>query len=476
MGKSKNQKSAAEEAAKQVPNDNTTVETPEVKVVNPTKINGLSQGEKVAFLTAVQKERDEIRNTGEGNFLKEHVKGLSIIAQAAILDIAAGEIACGTSAMGFILAKNEESYNALLSMAAAQGIKLPAFKTLPAPTKEQLKAVGLEAIEPANAILVTIDKKNVSDETKKQKTEEKILTSKAVDNPVDIKDEEQLRASLAAMLIKSVKDGIDRPDTRVQRTIKFYRGYLTIQANKIENAEEKKAALEKVSNASRIQLLTEISEIVGSCPFAINGVAKFLRNYTNETNSPISAFCLYRKSAVPESDGTIDDSYLADVVRILIVWSCNSQIAECQSLIDTNKKVVKNEKGAAKVATETSIRVNEEKIKELHGIIDIVTNPSFEVVDNLVEDYNVENEESVHYKLAHRIVKNIMGSYYPDVDPEKIDKDVMLRNVQQRAGIIINLFRDTLTQSLSYSEANIIPMVEVTEKKDEKKNEEPSKN
>lgn len=472
----KNKKSAAEEAAKQTP-DNTVVETPDVKVVNPTKITGLSQGEKVAYLTAVQKERDEIRNAGEGNFLKEHVKGLSIIAQAAILDIAAGEIACGTSAMGFIIAKNEESYSALLGMAAAQGIKLPAFKTLPSPTKEQLKSVGLEAIEPNNAVLVKIDNKAVSDDTKKKKTEEGILVSKAVDNPAEIEGEEQLRASLAAMLIKSVKDGIDRPDTRVQRTIKFYRGYLTIQANKIEDAEEKKAALEKVKNSSRIQMLTEISEIVGSCPFAINGVAKFLRNYTNETNSPISAFCLYRRSAVPEGDGTIDDAYLADVVRVIIIWSCNSQIAECQSLIDSNKKLAKNEKGSAKVATETSIRVNEEKIKELQGIINIVTNPSFDVVDNLIANYNSENKESVEYKLAHRIVHNIMGSYYPDVKSEELDENIMLNNVQQRAGIITNLFRDSMTQSIKYNEANLVPMAKKeAEKEEETEKEEPSKN
>jgi hypothetical protein len=63
-------------------------------------------------------------------------------------------------------------------------------------------------------------------------------------------------------------------------------------------------------------------------------------------------------------------------------------------------------------------------------------------------------------------VDNIVKTYYPDVDQTKVDKDAFLKNVQQRAGIIINMFRDPLSQSIAYSEANI---VELTEKPAEEK-------
>jgi hypothetical protein len=61
------------------------------------------------------------------------------------------------------------------------------------------------------------------------------------------------------------------------------------------------------------------------------------------------------------------------------------------------------------------------------------------------------------------------------MDIKKLDVDVMLKNVQQRAGIIINMFRDPLTQSIAYKESNLTDMVEV-ETKEEKPETEESKN
>jgi len=488
MANDNKKKSAAQKAAEAAPEQNPTEEA-RVKVVTATKVKGLSQGEKVAYLTAVQKERDEIRNSGEGNFLREHVRGLSIIAQAAILDIAAGEIACGTSAMGFIIAKNEETYSALLSMAAAQGIKLPSFKSLPTPTKDQLKAVGLEDVAPDNAVLVKIDKGDVSEETIDKKKKEVAAVAKAVENPAEIKNAEQLKASLTAMLVKPATEGsIDRPDARVQRTIDFYRGYLTIQAN---HAEKKKEELKKVKELSRTDMLNQISEIVGPCPFALKGAAFLLRKVTNETGSPISAFCLYRRGSVPTGGNPADDQYLADVVRIILIWSCNSQIAEfkstvkdCEKIIKKNEELVKANKD--KVAAAAVKEWNRQrdgynlKIQELENILNLITSPSLDVVDNLIDDYNAENTESEHYKLAHRIVKNILDTYYPNTDIKKLEKETMLKNVQQRAGIIINMFRDPLNQSISYKESNLTEMVEIEapaeEKGEESKGEEAPKN
>ena len=50
----------------------------------------------------------------------------------------------------------------------------------------------------------------------------------------------------------------------------------------------------------------------------------------------------------------------------------------------------------------------------------------------------------------------------------KLDETVMLKNVQQQTGIIINMFRDPLSKSIDYSPANLVDMVE---KKDEQKEE-----
>ena len=448
------QQAAQQAAAQQAPAGGSPFEE---KVVNP-QTKGLTQGEKVAYLGALQTERAFMMNNMEKPS-QVMIDGLTMLAQATIVDIGIGEIASGTSAVGVISVINEKNYGFFRDMAQEMGVALPEFKALPAPTEEQLKKAGIVGALPG-AKMITIEKKNVSKEAIEKKKEEIRATEKAVENPADVKNQDQLKASLTVLLSKPVadKNNANRPDPRVQRTIDFYNGYLTIQANHSENKEE---ALKAVKAKSRVELLTEISEIVGPCPFALSGISKFLRNYTQETGSPLSAHCFYRRCAVAKG-ADVDDQYVADIVRTILIWSCKSNIAEFTSSIAKQKEHLKNEKGAAKTATETAIRYNEKQIEEMNAIIEMVTNPSFDIADNVITGYAAD-EKSSEYKLSHRVVDDIIKTYYPEYKDEnkaKLDEDIMLKNVQQRAGIIINMFRDTLTQSITYSPANLIDMVE----------------
>jgi hypothetical protein len=453
----KNNKSAAQKAAEQ---QAAAQQAPaDGKVEMPTTGNpatkGLTQGEKVAYLGALQTERAYMMSNTE-NPSKVFIDGLTMLAHATIVDIGIGEIATGCSAVGYIATINEQNYGFFRDMAAEMGVRLPEFKALPAPTEEQLKKAGISGALP-NAKMIVVSKKNVEKDAIEKKKEEIRATEKAVENPADVKSDEQLKASLTAMLIKPVSDDENKtkPDPRVQRTINFYNGYLTIQANNSENKEE---ALKKVKEKSRIQLLTEISEIVGPCPFALSGIAKFLRNRAFETGSPISSYCFYRRCAI-EKGKDVDDQYVADLVRTILVWSCKSNISEYTKLLETQEKNVKNEKGAAKTATEAAIRYNKTQIEEMKRIIDEVSEPNFDCVDSLIEDYG-SDEKSEKYALSHRVVDDIMKTYYPDVDRTKVDEMSMLAAVQQRAGIIINMFRSPLNQNQAYCEANLSDIVE----------------
>ena len=452
-------KAAEQAAAKQAPaQEEHKVDMPNV---NPNT-KGLTQGEKVAYLGALQTERAFMMSHMEKPS-QVMIDGLTMLAQATIVDIGIGEIATGVSAVGYISTINEKNYGFFRDMAAEMGVALPEFKALPAPTEEQLKKAGIAGALPG-AKMITINKKDVSKEAIEKKKEEIRATEKAVENPADVKNQDQLKASLTALLVKPVadKDNANKPDPRVQRTINFYNGYLTIQANAAENKEE---ALKAVKEKTRIQLLEEISEIVGPCPFALNGIAKFLRNRAFETGSPISAYTFYRRCAIAKG-ADVDDQYVADIVRTILIWSCKSNIAEFTKLLEVQEKNVKNEKGNAKTATEAAIRYNKTQIEEMNRIIAMVTNPELSDVDSLIEDYK-SDEKSEKYAIAHRIVDDIMKTYYPDADRNKLDEDVMLKNVQQRAGIIINMFRDSLSKSINYSESNLVDMVE---KKEEPKN------
>lgn len=441
---------------------------------NPAS-KGLTQSDKVAYVAALQNERSFMLGNIE-NPSQTTIEGLTMLAQATILDIAIGEIASGSSAIGCIVTANENNYKALQAMAYERGVKLPEFKALPQPTAEQLAKNGIVGLLPADARIATISKESVSQETINKVKKEKETVAKAVTNPTEITNEEQLKESLTAMLVKPIVEGKDGPSARLERTIKFYRGYLTIQANKIEKEDEKKAALEELKAKTTVQLLNEIADLVGSCPFVLHGAAYMMRKFVAETGNPLASFCLYRRTAVAPADGSENDQYFADIVRTLALWSCKGRIAdiernikEAERLIKKNQAIVdKDEKSSeAKVSKAAIKKWNDEinnkynpEIAALREIIENIINPSFDVVDNLIADYNCENEENENRKIARRMVDDVMKTYYKGVDREKLDQDVMLKNVQQRAGVILNMFRDPLSKSIGYSEANIIDMVE----------------
>lgn len=473
MAKKEQGAAAAAAAAQEAPEK----KNPQIKINNNNNpaTKGLTQGEKVAYVAALQTERAFMLGNVE-NPSKTTIEGLTLLAQATILDIGLGEIISGTSAIGCIVTANENNYELFKAMAYERGVKLPEFKALPQPTEEQLAKTGIVGLLPSETRVVTISKENVAEETVKKVKKEKEAVAKAVTNPAEVTTDEQLKDSLTAMLVKPITEGKDGPSARLERTIKFYRGYLTIQANKIEDKDQKEAALKEVKDKTMVELLNEISDIVGSCPFVLHGAAYLLRKFVAETGNPLASFCLYRRTASTSADGTHDDKYFADIVRTLIIWSCKGRISdiqrnikEAERLIKKNQDIVdKDGKSSdAKISKAAIKKWNDEidnkykpEIAALEKLIAETTNPSLDIVDNLIEDYNSENEESENHKLARRMVDDVMKTYYKGVNREKLDQEVMLKNVQQRAGVILNMFRDPLSQSISYKESNIVEMVE----------------
>lgn len=478
--KSAAQKAAEEEAAQQAAQNAKNTEKEKISLTQAiamSKDKSLSSGEKVILANLVQEAW--IKDPKYASI----VDGASILRDALMGDVIVTQIINGVDTFAMIVRKDEQRYLAIKSMLASQGISLPEFKALPAPTREQLDQAGVKLL-PGEAAVVTVKAEDVSEEAKKQKKAEKKIadSAKTLDNPALIENEEQLKASLTALMVKPIVNGSDKPDARIQRTILFYKGYLTIQANKAENKDE---ALKQVKEKSLATMLNEITQIIGPCPFSLKGVAGFLRKNATETGSPISSFCLYRRTADKAKDGSVDEQYLANIVRTLITWSCNSHIAVAKKAIKDFEKLIKVNEEANKTADKATQKVNNSAIKkekeeiakneaviaEMDAVINSVVNPSFDVVDHLIEDYKSENKESEPYKLSHRIVSDIMKTYYPEYKDKNLDEDVMLANAQQYAGIIVNMFRDSLSQSISYKKANLVDMVEV-----EKPAEEEAKN
>ena len=482
----KKNKTAAESAAKaaaeqQVPETKTVEEPSFAKVVTLSKDKSLSSGEKVILANLVQEAW--VKDPKYASI----VDGAVILRDALMGDVIVTQIVNGVDTFAMIVRKDEQRYLAIKSMLASQGINLPDFKALPAPTEEQLKTAGVKLL-PAESVVVPVTADNVSKEAIDQKkAEKKIEDSHPTTNPAEIQNEKQLAASLSNLLT-SGNDGLN---IRVQRVINFYRGYLTIQANNAENKEEALAAMKA---KSRSDMLQEIADIVGQCPFAFTGAAHMLLTRLQSTKTILTPFCLYRRTANTSADkNPIEDTFVADIVRILITWSCKSFIARKEKTIaDWNRQIHKKEDEINKISDKGEIKIAKAAISAFNGqiektkqnakvyedLLEMMNNIDFTGIDTLIADYDAD-VNTPEYKMSHTIVDTIMKTYYKDLDVTKLDKSVMLSNVQQRAGIIVNMFRDPLSQSISYTESNIVEMKEAEtseEKAEEKPAEEEPKN
>lgn len=199
--------------------------------------------------------------------------------------------------------------------------------------------------------------------------------------------------------------------------------------------------------------------------------------FTGSTKSPIVAFCMLKSSATNRKTGEceLSDNEVADYTRAIITWvnelsieNYTTRIAEHKkNLAILKKDAKKNAEGIKDV--EGKIESCKNSIAHCKEIIDMLTNASTDTVDSLIADY--ADAKSDNNRAARIVFQKVFETYYSDVDLEKNDIATVKHNVQQRAGIIVNLFRDPTTPNLEYNEANLTEMVLVAKEGEEGKKE-----
>lgn len=399
------------------------------------------------------------------NALEQVINGANVVIDAMLADIIVTRVVAGDDVFALVLRKDENKYAALQAFLSAQGISLPAFKTLPAPTEDQIRTAGVNLL-PAESIAVPIDKKNVDKKViEKKKQELKAAAKKPSLDPTKIKDEKELKENLTFIFV----DSNSTPTERILKAINFYSAYLNVQA-KGDTAEE-----EKVAALSKEDLLQQITELIGPAPFVMSGMMYQPCRATNETGVPVSAFCIVKRMFETSKvfNDKMDDEFIAAVTKVLVTWSCKSRISEYETMLTRNKANLKKlesdkTKNAAAIKVENAaMRANEAEILGYQSIINSLTNVNFNVIASLIDDYKSEDKTTLKYKNARRIVANVASVYYPEMKDNEFS-DIALLNIRNRAGIIMNMICDPGARSANYSEANFL--------KEEKKDGEESKN
>ena len=314
----------------------------------------------------------------------------------------------------------------------------------------------------------------ISEETKTAaKVAKKIEDEKPTMNPAEIKNEAQLKKSLDFIFGDTT---VPQIYDRIENAVNFYKSYLQIAAKKANNDAE----YTKIENTSRVDLLSEISKICHDIPFSTMGLARYMGEMVGTQKSPLSAFLSLKKASMASTAKVKPgDQLLADMVKVLVIWTAQSniekfeaRIKECNKNLEVlNKDPKKNAEGIKSI--NEGIKKHNESIDYLNDNIRIMELPSTDIVKNLfLAANNIDAEDPtsvVNGQVAKRIIADITNIYYPDTDMSDPDNvETLNNNVVQMAGIIINMFREPNANDITYSIGNLKEVKKVAPTKPEK--------
>lgn len=362
----------------------------------------------------------------------------------------------------FAIAMRRTQLEKLLEAASALNVNID-MKALPEPNAEGVIELPSTAIKP-------------SKEVKQKAAEERAAAEKKVINdPTKIENDDQLKESLLHILVKGNGNNESFYD-KVSTAINFYESYRSLQASKEENKEEALAALKQ---KSRCDFLSEIAHLLGKCTFTVGGMAKMLFENVQRTKNPVVSFCMMRNASLNKTTGMpqIDDTLVADIVKVLIRWYADSEIQTANELMDGYRKNIEALKKDAK-KNATAIKQGEEKIasakkyiEDIEEVVTFVNMPSRDIINAFPDDYKDSSREG--YKFARMMGSKILETYYPGIKAKEMEQENLVHNLHQYVGIICNMFLPAMEQLVDFSEANVTELEKAPaaeEKPSEEKN------
>jgi hypothetical protein len=408
---------------------------PEVLLQRPAGSGALSADGKVRLLDLahrvfVEETRPHLA------FPQETQTSVNRIVAVGILCSIADHIVDGDDTFAQVM--SEQGYPALAKAAEDLGFKIPERKALPVNAEGQLVLNSNEVKIPA--------------ETKKQiKKEHEMRKEKPELDPEKITSEEDLKKALEYMFVSGEKS----LPKLLTSGIEFMKKFRMHEASLAENATEAKAKFEARNSGD---WLDDIFSYFRP-PVFFTGIGRGMASVTEVEKSPIHAFIIFRDAIRDKEthEPVLNDQESAYCVKCIVKWFCNTNIASNQKSIDELDKKTNAE----------IIAKCKEAIEKYNKILDYITNPGAEEVealpDNIGSHFDANGTAlTTECQCANRIFNNICKSYYGK-QLSDADYKNLVTNIQQRAGVIVNLFRSAGSQLVNYKESNITELEERTE-------------
>lgn len=366
----------------------------------------------------------------ENRFSVEVREGMNSIIAAGVIAAISDEAVYGDSTFSAIL--NHTMYPQLVVVAKDMGVTLPNIKSL------DVKNDG--------TVEVSASQVKVSKTAKEQIVEEHAIEDEKPElDPVKVAamSEDDLKKALQYLLIVGPKkSNIKQTLTSV---VDFMRTYRMTLADKAENAAEAKL---KFDDYTVDQWLMDAFTYVKPT-FLLHGIGRGLITMASLDKSPISSFCILRKSLTdPETKQPVwDDQSIADATKAIIYLVASNCINDEQKNLDALDKKAKDYKEASKKY--------QDSIQHYKDILGYVSNPDPEIITSLVEKMDKDKDP-----VAIKIYGRIKDQYYPEKARggfKNIDY-----NITQLAGIICNMFKPIADRDTDYSTSNLHDLVAYT--------------
>ena len=236
----------------------------------------------------------------------------------------------------------------------------------------------------------------------------------------------------------------------LSEAIEFERQYLMEKS-------DSDAAKERIKAYDHSRILDHICREIQPT-LIYTGIGRGLVNAYSSYGNLVGPFLIFRDAAVAK-DGSCpySDVELADIVKVMIKWICTTEIEKTTKVINALDK--KNEKYKETVTT-----LNK-SIQHYKDILEGIETVSYEYADKFPEytgyegdDKDMLNKKSIANKLAGRICK----TYYGKALSKQSYKN-LVHNIQQRIGVILNLFVDGSALNTNYAESNITELIAFTD-------------
>lgn len=394
--------------------------TPAVKVeAFDPKLNsmkGMSQDAKVTYIDVIQRHYFDKPPVEGVTYTPEFKVGMNRIFDAFVLDIAISEVSNKDTVFAFLMDRIPDSYEAFKAVAKDMNIPLPAL--------ESIKKDG-------DKLLISIAPENIPTHVKEEaKKEAKLIEDKPeldVNNIVG-KDNEDDLLKKALAYTAALHEG-----SLFQRILNVIDLYKKFSYAKYEKDEKKIAEFNDYTMGMWLDATFEkISPTI-----LVKSIGRGMCGVTAAEKSPVHAFCILKNAAssVRDKETIPSDEDLAVMAKSIVKWIADTEIKALEGKKDKEAKA---------------------SIEMYKSALEIMADPSFDIIDNLIE--NIAKGEEV----ANKIRKAVMIAYYPTTPNKKTYKN-LYQNIKEYAGVITNYFRDPLSKNIAYSIANITELEEYTQ-------------